>query len=820
MMNLPETCIHCTLPIPPSARVIDRVDDEELHFCCQGCRGAYLIITGAGLDSFYTKRSWETPGIPENAFETIYNDEYLGAFTTTKENSREISIIVSGIRCSACIWLIESILAKRPGIIEAVINYGTHRGRIRFDPDQTSPSQIFTAISRLGYVPRPFTQDGARLLQEKESRSLLIRFGTAAFLSMQLMGYTLALYGGYFSGMDAETRQLLQYLAALVATPVVFYSGAPFLRGAFRSIVNKAPNMDLLIALGVLAAYLYSLGAMLVGREVFFETSAMIISLILLGRIFENSARKAAYSGIDKLLRLTPDTTLLLRGAETIVVTSDQLQVGDTILVGPGDRLPVDGVLLDQETEVDESVLTGEAEPVLKRFNDTLLSGSMNVSTSVRVRVSQPAGSSFMARITRMIEEAQSRKAPVQGLADRVAGTFIPAVIIMALATAGYWSLHSDNLVLPLLHGISVLVVACPCALGLATPTAILVATGVSARHGMLFRGGDTLEAAARLTVAGFDKTGTLTESFPEVISISTIDITPQTLLALAARAEAGSSHPLARGILAKAHQEGIRISAGGGTIIAGKGVRLTTDETTLLAGSRLFMEENAISLPKNLEPTALTEVFIAENGRHRGCIYLDSQLREGARATVAKISSLGLSTMLLTGDHLRSAEKVAALTGIDQYRANMTPADKTSWVQQLRAEQEVVLMVGDGVNDAPALSAASVGCAMGGGTDIALEISDLVLMHNDLTLLPEAIRLARQTLTIIRQNLFWAFTYNLVAIPLAASGHLAPVYAAAAMAASSVCVVANSLRLKGFRPEKSERLAPTNTAHLSERHV
>ncbi len=804
-MTLPETCIHCNLPIPPSDRVIEQIDGEELHFCCQGCRGAYLIITGAGLDSFYKKRSWETPGIPEGSFETIYNDEYLAAFTTDRDDSREISFIVSGIRCAACIWLIETILSKKPGIEAATVNYGTHRGRVRFDPAQTSPSLIFKAISRLGYVPKPFTQDQARLIHEEESRSLLIRFGTAAFLSMQLMGYSIALYGGYFSGMEPATRQLLQYFAALVATPVVFFSGAPFLRGAWRSIVNKAPNMDLLIAMGVLAAYLYSLGALLVGGEVFFETSAMIITLILLGRIFENSARKKAYSGIDKLLSLAPDTARLLRGDETIVVTSSQLQIGDTILVGPGDRLPVDGVLLDQETEVDESVLTGEAEPVLKQVDDTLLAGSLNVSTAVMVQVTQPAGSSFMARITRMIEEAQARKAPVQRLADRVAGKFIPTVIIMALATAGYWSLHSDDLVVPLLHGISVLVVACPCALGLATPTAILVATGVSASHGILFRGGDTLEATARLTVAGFDKTGTLTEPFPQAVSIAAVDGNNLALLEIAARAEAGSSHPLARGILAKAQQEGIRTTGGGSTIIAGKGVRLETKESTLLAGSRTLMAENNIALPEDAKVTALSEVYIAENGRYRGCIYLDSRLRSGAITAVRKISRLGLKTFLLTGDHQLSAEKVAALAGIDQYCADMTPAAKTAWVEDLRAQQEVVLMVGDGVNDAPALSAASVGCAMGGGTDIALEISDLVLINNDLVLLPAAIRLARKTLKIIRQNLFWAFSYNLVAIPLAASGHLAPVYAAAAMAASSICVVANSLRLKSFRPEKGE---------------
>jgi Cu2+-exporting ATPase len=320
--------------------------------------------------------------------------------------------------------------------------------------------------------------------------------------------------------------------------------------------------------------------------------------------------------------------------------------------------------------------------------------------------------------------------------------------------------------------------------------------------------------------VAGFDKTGTLTEPFPQVVSIAAVDGNDHALLDIASRAEAGSSHPLAKGILAKAQQKGIRTAGDGGTIVTGKGVRLDTVETVLLAGSRTFMKENNVTLPKDDEATAFTEVHIAENGKYRGCIYLDSQLRTGARETVQKITRLGLKTFLLTGDHPLSAEKVAGIAGIDHYRANMTPADKTNWIQNLLEQKEVVLMVGDGVNDAPALSAASVGCAMGSGTDVALETSDVVLMHNDLVLLPEAISLARKTLNVIRQNLLWAFSYNLVAIPLAASGHLAPVYAAAAMAFSSVCVVANSLRLRTFRPEKLELPNENTSVELGEMHA
>lgn len=798
-MNSPETCTHCNLPIPKRDQVSDRIGNRELHFCCQGCRGAYAIIIGAGLDAFYQKRTWEQPGTPEGAFEDIYNDTYLDSFVTTHDNEKEISFVISGIRCSACIWLIESILGKLDGVWDAVVNYGSHQGRVRFNPVKTSAASIFQSVARLGYIPKPFTKNALYELQEQESRSLLIRFGTAAFLSMQLMGFSIALYGGYFSGMDRETKQLMQYFAALVTTPIVFFSGKSFLQGAWASLRNKTANMDLLIAMGVLTAYFYSLGALLFGREIFFETAAMIITLILLGRIFENNARKKAYAGIDKLVNLAPDTTRLVKENETIVVTSSQLNAGDIIVVAPGDRLPVDGILLDQQTEVDESMLTGEADPVVKKTNDMLLSGALNISTTVRVLVTQTAAKSFMGRISRMVEEAQTRKAPVQGIADRVAGMFIPAVIIIALGTSMYWAVNGPA-VSAILNGISVLVVACPCALGLATPTALLVATGLAAQHGFLFRGGDTLEATSRVTLAAFDKTGTLTEAFPQVEKIYSRNGNELEVLSLAAQLEAGSSHPLAKGILAMASREGIRPSPGEATIIPGKGVEIDTETGKLVAGNRSFLEEYNITIPDHLITGSMTEVHVVLANAYQGCIYLSSKPRSGAKRAISEISTLGLQTVLLTGDNHLSAEHIAKLTDIDSVHAEMQPIEKAEWVRKRSNEGEKILMVGDGVNDSPALKEAAVGCAMGGGTDTALETSDLVLMHNNLGQLSEAIRLSRKTLTIIRQNLFWAFSYNLIAIPLAATGHLAPVYGAAAMAGSSLCVIANSLRIRGVR--------------------
>ena len=802
-MTLPETCIHCNLPIPLPDRVVARIDNQELHFCCRGCEGAYRIITGAGLGDFYKKRDWHEPGLPQGAFETRYDDTYLQRFIIQKEGLAEISLLLEGIRCAACIWLIERVLAQLDGVLQTRVNYSTHTAMIHFDPDRVDPATLFKTIHQLGYLPRPYSRDAAQQAAERERRSLLIRFGTAAFLSMQLMGYSVALYAGYFQGMSPMVRTLLQYLAALVTTPVVFYSGMPFLQGAIRSIRNRAPNMDLLIALGVLTAYTYSLYALLAGREVYFETAAMIISLVLLGRIFEHSARRQAASGIDRLLHLAPETASKQVGDECIQVDSAELQVDDVIMVRPGDRFPVDGIIIEGTTEVDESMLTGEPFPVVRKPDDRVSSGSLNLVTAVKVRVARQAAYSFVARVARLVEEAQSRRAPVQAIADKVATFFVPFVILVATVTFLFWLKESSSLEVSMLNAVAVLVVACPCALGLATPTAVLVATGAAASLGILFRGGDVLETCGRVTVAGFDKTGTLTEGRPQVIGVHPVKSSQEKLLELAAQAESGSNHPLALGITKEARRLGLPIENNVTKTVPGRGVLLQTAEGQLCVGSKLFLQELSVALPAG-KAAQNTEIHVALDEEYQGYILLADTVRPEAAAVLQTIRQLGIETALITGDHHQAGLRVANQLGIKQLHASMSPEAKADWVKQLSDAGKLVLMAGDGINDSPALSAAAVGCAMAGGTDIALESSDLVLTKPDLNKLSVALLLARRALRIIHQNLFWAFSYNLVAIPLAAAGKLAPVYAAAAMAVSSITVLANSLRLARIKEQKS----------------
>ncbi len=810
-----DTCIHCNLPIPEADLVIDEINGRELHFCCHGCQGVYRIINGAGLGNFYQQRSWPEQGVPPGVFEAEFDDGSLSRHVVARsDTSADISLIIEGIRCASCVWLLEKLLCKEQGVIGIRVNYGTHRAQVRFNPKETTPAEIFSSVSRLGYLPHPFTAGAAHQAVVREQRSLLIRFGTAAFLSMQLMGFSFALYGGYFHGIDPGIRQMIQYFAAVVTTPVVFYSGWPFLAGAWRSLRNHAPSMDLLISLGVLTAYSYSLYALVVGGEVYFDTAAMIITLILLGRLFEGSARNRSVAGIDKLLQLAPETANLIKGDETQSVASDSLTPGDFILVRPGERIPVDGQIQTGETELDESTITGEPMPVMRRQGESVSAGSLNLSSSVRLKVECLATESFVARMARMVEEAQNRKAAIQSLADRVATLFVPFVTLVAAGTWIFWYFcnvpHSEAL----LNAVSVLIVACPCALGLATPTAVLVASGSSASRGILFRGGDILEQTGRIDLIAFDKTGTLTVGKPSVVQIILASgQSEENILRLSSQAESGSSHPIALGIIARAKAAGITSESPESVeTIPGRGLRMHTQNGEVLVGSRTFLTEKGIDLPP-VESGALTEVYVSLSGSWCGVLIIQDPMRDESAQTMSRLQQLGLDTVLLTGDRAETASQVSTKLAIPLYRADLCPSDKAEWVEAQQQSGRKVMMVGDGINDAPALSVANVGCAMAGGTDIALETSDLVLTRPDLGRLYEAIFIARKTLQIIKQNLFWAFTYNLITIPLAASGTLAPVWAAVTMASSSLLVVGNSLRL-GRLVRRTFSVAKQTTGH------
>ncbi|WP_303722795.1 heavy metal translocating P-type ATPase [Malonomonas rubra] len=792
--HTPLTCLHCGEVFTEQDPVYETINGQDCHFCCHGCRTAYQIINDAGLQNYYQRRDRKTSANKE-AIEAEFDPEYLNQFITRHNGKATISLIVDGISCASCIWVIERVLQKQPGVLNARVNFATHRILIEFNTQETDLAAICQQLAQLGYHPRPYSLNASQKASDKERRSMMFRFGTAVFLSMQLMGFSIALYAGYFQGINPETRQLLQILAALVTSPVIFYCGYPFLRGAWFSLRTRQPNMDLLIALGSLSAYCYSLYAMMFGKEVYFDTAAMIITLILAGRLFETSARHKASAGVDRLLKLAPSNAQVRRNKEWVRVASLQLQAGNLIRVTAGERFPADGTIRKGTTEVDEAAVSGEPLPIAKVAGDTVTSGTLNLTGTIEVEITSAAADSFIARVASMVEQAQARKAPIQRLADRLATLFIPLVLLLAIATYFFWGGGQTAF----LHAITVLVVACPCALGLATPTAVMVATGRGADEGILFRGGDILEAASQITTIAFDKTGTLTTGQPQVVNVSPVAITEEQLLQRLANLEVSSNHPLAKGILAYAKQKNVTPEEiDDSQCIPGRGIKGENDGIFSFAGSRLFLVEQGIKLPEQSSETTNSQVHLAEAGLYCGFIELGDTLREDALQVIQQLKRGGYQNLLLTGDRQDVAASMCRQLHIDQFHAELTPASKASLIEKIPATQ--VMMVGDGINDAPALSTARVGCSLAGSTDIAVDSADIVLTRPQLGKLPLVLKLARCSMRIIRQNLFWAFSYNLIALPLAASGQLQPVYGAAAMAISSICVVGNSLRLKKIR--------------------
>ena len=778
--------------------------DEILVFCCRGCRGAYLLITGTGLGDFYRRRECPESGVGEHAFQAAFNDHYLSRFVYQYENVSAIDIIIDGIRCATCVWLNEKIIGQLTGVLEVRVNYATSRARVQFDPAKITPTSIFTRIGQLGYLPRPYTRTAAEESANREKKDLLIRFGTAFFLTMQLMAYSFALYAGYFQGISAGIKFNLQCFSFLVTTPVIFYAGWPFLSGAWRGIVNRAPNMELLIAIGALSSYIFSIYATFTGGEVYYETAAMIITLILAGRLLENIAKRHAAVGVERLLNLTAGDARRFTDGELETVEASELKKGDLLLVAPGERFLVDGRIVEGITDVDESPATGEAAPVVKSSGDLLIAGSINLTGTVRVLCEKPAAESFIARVARLVEEAQNRRAPIQGIADRAAAYFVPVVLILATATF-FWQYGATGRIgSSLMTALAVLVIACPCALGLATPTAILAGTGAAAASGVIFKGGDILERLGKISVAVFDKTGTVTYGMPVVVAVHPEPgVDPKEAIRLAAAVENGSRHPVGRAICAYAEKEEIRTTTGEQLrTVAGGGVAgMAGDEHVAVGNANFLGMLGVLGIPDSIDSApGETVVFVACDGRYIASVVMQDRMLEDAPALIEYFRKSDIRSLLLSGDRRQTVQRIAAFLGIDEGIGEISPAGKAGYLEELRSKGETVLMVGDGINDAPAISAADVGCVVAGGTDIALETSDLVLVKPDLERLAFAHLIARRTMNVVRQNLAWAFIYNIVGIPLAMTGRLTPIYAAAAMALSSICVVGNSLRITRYK--------------------
>jgi Cu2+-exporting ATPase len=795
-------CAHCLLEVPEAAALRETVDGREAFFCCRGCAGVHALLRAEGLEGFYSRREGWTPGPPESSLVSM---EAFADIVRAEGSAAKADFPVSGIRCASCGWLIERYVGRRPGVRSVRVNCATGRARVSWDPAAGSIGDIVEAVRAIGYDPHPDDGGTSEEALRRERSDLLLRLGTAAFLSMQVMLFSVGLYAGYFQGIDSRHEALFRWLSFALATPVVFYSGAPFLRGAFRGARHGAFGMDALVFLGAFSAYGYSAVSLLRGGEVYFDTATMILTLILLGRYIESGARARAAGAISRLVRLAPSAARkVVPGGDTVEVPVASLSPGDIVAIVPGDRLPVDGTVLEGRSEADESMLTGESAPVPKGPGDEVVAGSVNGTGRLLVTATRAGAETVLARIARAVGEAQARKANVQRIADRVVGGFVPAVVAIAAVTAAFWLVRGPTATDALMAGISVLVIACPCALGLATPLAVLVGSTAAQRSGILVRGGDVMERAAAVRCVLLDKTGTVTSGRPRLAGVKGFGIGDDRALALAASLEGSSEHALARAI-ADAVPADRRRPVADFRAHPGEGVEGWIDGERHLLGRRSFLER--MGVPVTGDPLAAyrafserggTAVLLARGNAVAGVLSAEDALRPEAADAVRALRNAGLTVRMVTGDSREVARRVAAAAGIDDAEARISPEGKRETVRRARERHGPVLFAGDGVNDAPALAEADVGVAMGRGTGVAIETAGATLMAEDLRLLPAFLSLSAATLRVIRQNLFWAFSYNLVAIPLAAAGKLHPIAAAAFMAGSSLVVVGNSLRLRG----------------------
>ncbi|PTX58921.1 Cu+-exporting ATPase [Melghirimyces profundicolus] len=728
--------------------------------------------------------------------------------------NEEVELDIHGMTCASCAARIEKALNRMDGVTEARINLATERGSVAYHPESVELEAILQKVQDLGYEAAPREEETA--LTEGRDKEIGFQkrlFLVAAVLSVPLV-WTMFHHWEPLAWLVPDIL-LNGYVQLLLATPVQFYAGWRFYRGAWKSLKHGSANMDVLVALGTSAAYFYSLYILLTGgNALYFETAAIIITLILLGKLLEARAKGRTSEAIRKLMDLKAKKAVVVRNGEEIEVPVEEVVEGDTLRVRPGEKIPVDGVVLEGQSAVDESMLTGESIPVDKSEGDEVIGATLNKNGTLTFRATKVGKETALSQIIRIVEEAQGTKAPVQRLADRIASIFVPIVLVIAATTflLWYFLFAPGNLEVAILNLTAVLVIACPCSLGLATPTSIMVGTGKGAENGILFKGGQYLEQTHRIDAVILDKTGTLTKGEPELTDILPAnDWSEEELLRWAASAEKASEHPLAQAIVRKAEEQQAELlpsdrfkaipGHGIQTVIGGKPVWIGTDK---LMREQEVPVEDLEKEKERLEEEGKTAMWVAVNGQPAGLIAVADTVKETSAQAVRQLTDMGIEVWMVTGDNERTARAIADQVGIQHVRAEVLPEDKAKEVNRLQDEGKTVAMVGDGINDAPALAAADIGMAVGTGTDVAIEAADVTLMSEDLRTIPAAIRMSRLTLRNIKQNLFWAFFYNSVGIPVAAAGLLAPWIAGAAMAFSSVTVVSNALRLKRVRLMKS----------------
>ena len=746
-----------------------------------------------------------------------------------QQNTKNIERIIApveGMTCASCVTRVEKSIRKVEGVKNVSVNLATEKAMIEFETGKVDFNKISETVKDAGYKIN-FTSESKKAGKKDNdvtdklrdtNKKLKNDFILALLLSIPIVILNMGALWINFEDLFSLTLDNINKILLILTTPVIFISGKRFFKIFFSNLKHFSADMNTLVAVGTGSAYLYSTAVTLFPnyflssnqtQHVYFDTAVVIITLILMGKWLEAKAKTKTGSTIKKLLNLKPEFAIIKKNGVEVKVSIDEIKTGDTVLVKPGGKIPADGIVLSGNSVVDESMITGESIPVQKSVGAKVIGGTINKNGFIEFEITAVGDNSLLGQIIRMVEEAQGSKAPIQNLADKVASVFVPVVIVISIVTFILWIISGSSFNTALINFVAVLIIACPCALGLATPTAIIVGTGKAAQLGILIKDGESLETAHKISTIIFDKTGTLTEGKPVLTRIRTNDISEEELLKYAASLEKKSEHPFAESIVDAAQKRNIQLFESELLInTIGRGILGKVNGSEVAAGNISFMNEQSIKIDswvneaeKDLSRSG-TIIFVAINKKIKGLLKLEDVIRNESKDAVKKLKDMGLKVVMLTGDNQQNAKHIAENAGIDFFEAETLPNEKAKAVKKFQKENEIVAMVGDGINDSPALAQSDIGIALGTGTDIAVESSSIIIIRNDLNALVSALQLSKKTIRTIKQNLFWAFFYNVICIPLAALGLLNPMFAALAMSLSSVSVVSNSLRIKNFKPD------------------
>lgn len=794
-------CTHCNLTFSEDVMIVE----DDHYFCCKGCQGVYHLLNAEGLDTFYDKlgdttlqpATLETDDLAKFDLEGFKN-KYI---KVDEDGLYEIHLIIEGIHCSACVWLNEKVLHKTEGVLEASINYTNNKAKIVWDPEVVQLSKLIETIRSIGYNAYPYDP---KLQEERATatrKTYYSRILVAIFGAMNIMWLAIAHYAGYFSGIQQSFKDILNWAEFALATPVLFYSGWIFFRGAYYGYKNHIVNMDTLVASGALSAYIYSIYAMLTHHgEVYFDSVVMIITFVLVGKYLEVLSKKSAVDTLDGIMGTTPTEVTVIKDASKSLLSIENVMVGDIIELKPGEKVVIDGEVIHGEASFDESSLTGENEPLFKKQGDSILSGSICLDSVIRYRATKDASSSMLTSIISLLEESITKKPRIEQLANTVSGYFSTTILLVALLTFAGWYLYQGSFETALIVAISVIVIACPCALGLATPMATLVGISMAAKRGILFKEATFLETMAKADVLALDKTGTITEGKPSVVHTEIYnDFDPSLLYALVNT----SNHPISKGIqryIETEYEQIEPLSLEEMSTIEAKGLKATYNNQTLVGGNQSLLKELDIQVDTDSENALF---FFSIDKKLVARFELSDTIREDAQDTIRQIKAMGIEVVMLTGDHEQSAQKVAKEVGIERVHAKLLPQDKAHLIDSFHKEGHIVVMAGDGINDAIALASSDIAIAMGNGADVAISVSDVVLLDEKPLHIYESFKLSHRTFRAVKENLGFSLVYNVIAVPLAVLGFVNPLVAALSMSLSSLIVVGNSMRIKRLKFKK-----------------